>query len=129
MVCHSASASWENCSFECSGRERKPGEGPFAGQWRFSHNDEIATVTDSSATPQLPDRLSIDPRSPHHVPAMFEHDIGIRFNGKERFDVEEYCVSEGWVKVPAGKTLDRKGRPLLITLKGQVEAFIKPPAA
>ena len=51
--------------------------------------------------------------------------IGIVFNGKERFDVEEYCVSEGWVKVPPGKTLDRKGRPLLITLKGQVEAFYK----
>ena len=56
---------------------------------------------------------------------MFEHDIGIRFNGKERFDVEEYCMSAGWIKVPAGKTLDRKGRPLLITLKGAVEAFYK----
>ena len=51
--------------------------------------------------------------------------VGIRLNGKERFDVEEYCLSEGWVKVPAGKTLDRKGRPLLITLKGKVEAFYR----
>lgn len=103
----------------------------FAGQWQFSniHPQEICTVTDSAATPQLPDRLSIDPRSPHHKPEFFEFDIGITFNGKERFDVEEYCVSEGWVKVPAGKTLDRKGRPLLITLKGKVEAFIKPAAA
>ena len=84
-------------------------------------------MTDT-ALPQLPDRLSIDPRSPHYKPELFEHDIGITFNGKERFDVEEYCVSEGWVKVPAGKTLDRKGRPLLITLKGKVEAFIKPAA-
>lgn len=84
------------------------------------------TVTDSSTSrPALPDHLSIDPRSPHHVAAVFEHDVGIRFNGKERFDVEEYCVSEGWVKVPAGKTLDRKGRPLLLTLKGTVEAFYK----
>ena len=77
----------------------------------------------------LPDRLSIDPRSPHHAAAVFQQqgvDIGIRFNGKERFDVEEYCVSEGWIKVPAGKTLDRKGRPLLITLKGSVEAYYKP---
>ncbi|MEN9383140.1 MAG: hypothetical protein RI959_1566 [Pseudomonadota bacterium] len=82
--------------------------------------------TSSSTTPTLPDRLSVDPRSPHHVPAVFEHDIGIRLNGKERFDVEEYCVSEGWVKVPAGKTKDRKGRPLLIQLKGLVEAFYKP---
>ena len=76
----------------------------------------------------LPDRLSIDPRSPHHAAAVFQQsevDIGIRFNGKERFDVEEYCVSEGWIKVPAGKTLDRKGRPLLITLKGVVEPFYK----
>ena len=64
--------------------------------------------------PELPDHLSVDPRSPHHVAAVFEHDIGIRFNGKDRLDVEEYCISEGWVKVPAGKTLDRKGKPLLI---------------
>ena len=75
--------------------------------------------------PDLPDHLSVNPRSPHHVAAVFEHDIGIRFNGTERFDVEEYCVSAGWVKVPAGKTRDRKGQPLLLTLKGKVEAFYK----
>lgn len=75
--------------------------------------------------PALPDHLSVDPRSKHHVAAVFEHDIGIRLNDKERFDVEEYCVSEGWVKVPAGKTVDRKGKPLLITLKGKVEAFYR----
>jgi len=73
----------------------------------------------------LPDRLSVDPRSPYHVPAVFEHGVGIRLNGKERFDVEEYCISEGWVKVPAGKTLDHKGQPLLIKLKGAVEAFYR----
>ena len=77
------------------------------------------------AQPPLPDHLSVNPRSPHHVAAVFEHDIGIRLNGKERFDVEEYCISEGWVKVPAGKTVDRKGQPLLITIKGTVEAFYK----
>ena len=76
-----------------------------------------------AARPALPDHLSTDPRSPHHVAAVFQHDIGIRFNGKERSDVAEYCISEGWVKVPAGKTLDRKGQPLLIKLKGKVEAF------
>ena len=75
--------------------------------------------------PALPNRLSIDPRSPHHVAAIFERDIGIRLNGKERLDVEEYCISEGWVRVAAGKTLDRKGRPLLIKIKGVVEAFFK----
>ena len=77
------------------------------------------------AQPPLPDHLSVNPRSPHHVAAVFEHDIGIRLNGKERFDVEEYCISEGWVKVPAGKTVDRKGQPLLIKIKGTVEAFYK----
>jgi hypothetical protein len=82
-------------------------------------------MSDTSTRPALPDRLSTDPASPHHHPAVFEHEIGIRLNGKERFDVEEYCVSEGWVKVPAGKTRDRKGRPLLITLKGQVEAYYR----
>ncbi|MBV8617431.1 MAG: DUF3297 family protein, partial [Curvibacter sp.] len=53
-------------------------------------------MTDATARPPLPDHLSIDPRSPHHVAAVFEHDIGIRFKGQERFDVEEYCVSGGW---------------------------------
>jgi hypothetical protein len=73
--------------------------------------------------PPLPDRLSADPRSPHHVAALFEHGVGIRFNGKERTDVEEYCISEGWVKVPVGKKVDRKGNPFLIKLKGNVEAY------
>lgn len=82
-------------------------------------------MNDITQAPPLPDRLSIDQRSPYHVPAVFEHDIGIRLNDKERFDVEEYCVSEGWVKVPAGKTVDRKGKPLLIKLKGKVEAFYR----
>jgi hypothetical protein len=79
----------------------------------------------NAARPALPDHLSIDPRSPHYAPAVLEHAIGIRFNGKERFDVEEYCISESWVKVPAGKTLDRRGRPLLIKIKGAVEAFYR----
>jgi hypothetical protein len=82
-------------------------------------------MTEASSQPPLPDRLSAEPRSPHHVAAIFEHDIGIRLNGKERSDVEEYCISEGWVMVPAGKTLDRKGKPLMLKLKGKVEAFYK----
>ena len=82
-------------------------------------------MTDIPQRPLLPDRLSVDPRSPHHVAAALEHDIGIRLNDTERKDVEEYCVSEGWVKVPAGKTVDRKGKPLLIKLKGKVEAFYR----
>lgn len=82
-------------------------------------------MTDSPERPTLPDRLSADPSSPHHVAAIFEHAIGIRLNDRERKDVEEYCISEGWVKVPAGKTLDRKGRPMLIKLTGKVEAFYR----
>ena len=82
-------------------------------------------MTEPTSLPTLPDRLSTDPRSPHHVAAVFEHEIGIRLNGNERHDVEEYCISEGWVKVPSGKTKDRKGQPLLITLKGKVEAFYR----
>ncbi len=78
-----------------------------------------------TSRPALPDHLSVDPRSPHHAPAVLSHEIGIRLNGKERFDVEEYCVSEGWVKVPAGRTLDRKGQPMMIKLKGQVEVFYR----
>ena len=82
-------------------------------------------MTDTPERPPLPDHLSIDPRSPHHVAAVFEHDIGIRFNGKERGDVEEYCIREGGVKFPAGKALDRNGKPLLMKLKGKVEAFYR----
>jgi len=87
----------------------------------------METTSDKPASdkPALPDRLSVDPRSPHHVPAIFEHDVGILFNGRERHDVEEYCMSEGWIRVPAGKTLDRKGQPLMIKLKGKVEAFYR----
>lgn len=75
--------------------------------------------------PALPDHLSTDPRSPHYAAAVFEHDVGIRFNDKERTDVQEYCLSEGWIKVPAGKSVDRRGQPLLIKLKGRVEAFYR----
>lgn len=82
-------------------------------------------MTEASPAPELPDRLSIDPSSPYHQAEVFQRDIGIRLNDKERFDVDEYCISEGWVKVPAGKKVDRKGKPLLITLKGKVEAFYK----
>lgn len=82
-------------------------------------------MTEATARPELPDHLSTDPSSKFFNAAVFEHDIGIRLNGKDRNDVEEYCVSEGWVKVPASKTLDRKGRPLLIKIKGVVEAYYR----
>jgi len=82
-------------------------------------------MNDTKSLPTLPDRLSVNPRSPHYVEAIFEHEIGISLNGKERFDVEEYCISEGWINVPAHKALDRRGQPLLRKLKGTVEAFYR----
>lgn len=82
-------------------------------------------MNDTTQLPPLPDRLSIDPRSPHYNADVFQHDIGIKVNGKERTDVEEYCISEGWVSVQAGKARDRKGRPMMIKVKGQVEAFYR----
>jgi len=72
-----------------------------------------------------PDRLSIDPRSPHYNAAALARDVGIRFKGAEKTNVEEYCVSEGWVRVAAGKALDRYGNPLTIKLTGKVEAYYK----
>ena len=82
-------------------------------------------MTDTQAFPPLPDHLSADPRSAHHHADVFARDIGIRLNDKERHDVEEYCISEGWIKVPVGKKVDRKGFPLTIKLKGKVEAYYR----
>ena len=72
----------------------------------------------------LPDRLNSDPSSPFYNSELLERGVGIRFNGKERRDVEEYCVSEGWIRVPAGNSKDRFGNPMTIKLKGTVEAFV-----
>lgn len=82
-------------------------------------------MNDTANRPPLPDHLSADPRSPHYNAAVFEHEVGIKLNDKERTNVAEYCISEGWIKVPAGKALDRKGNPLLTKVKGTVEAFYK----
>lgn len=75
----------------------------------------------------LPDRLSTDPRSPYYDAELLERGIGIRFNGVERTNVEEYCVSEGWVRVAAGRALDRRGHPMTMKLKGTVEPFFQLP--
>jgi hypothetical protein len=72
-----------------------------------------------------PDRLSTDPNSPFYDEALLARGIGIRFAGQEKTNVEEYCVSEGWVRVAAGKALDRKGNPLTIKLKGPVEPYFR----
>ena len=76
-------------------------------------------------TDTLPDRLSNDPKSPHHDAALLERGVGIRFNGAEKTNVEEYCISEGWIRVTVGKTLDRRGKPMTMLLKGAVEPYIR----
>jgi hypothetical protein len=75
-------------------------------------------------TDTLPDRLCVNPKSPHYDEALLTRGVGIRFNGKERTDVEEYCVSEGWIRVPVGRARDRHGNPLTIKLKGEVAPFV-----
>ena len=75
----------------------------------------------------LPDRLCTDPRSPHYNEEILSRDVGIRFDGKEKTNVEEYCVSEGWIRVAAGNAKDRFGNPLTIRLKGKVEPYFRTP--
>ena len=74
---------------------------------------------------QLPDRLSLDPRSDFFDSDVLEKGVGIRFNGQEKTNVEEYCVSEGWIKVAAGRSRDRFGNPMTLTLKGKVEPYFE----
>jgi hypothetical protein len=76
-------------------------------------------------TDTLPDRLSLNPRSPHFDGELLRRGIGIRFKGKERTDVEEYSVSEGWIRVAAGRSLDRFGQPMTVKLKGEVEPYFQ----
>lgn len=78
-------------------------------------------------TDTLPDRLSTDPRSPFYDEDLLERGIGIRFNGEERTNIEEYCISEGWVRVAVGKALDRRGHPMTMKIRGKVEPFLKLP--
>lgn len=84
-------------------------------------NLSIGKHRDMADTP--PDHLCNDPRSPHYDADVLARGIGIRFKGSERTDVEEYSVSEGWVRVALGKKVDRRGRPLTIKLSGPVEAY------
>ena len=73
---------------------------------------------------ELPDRLSNDPKSPYFNEEILKRDIGIRFNGVEKTNVEEYCVSEGWIRVAAGNAKDSAGRPMTLKLKGKVEPYV-----
>ena len=75
-----------------------------------------------------PDRLSIDPASPFYDEATLARGVGVRFRGVERRDVEEYCVSETWIRAAAGKALDRRGQPLVIKMTGAVEPYFLNPS-
>ena len=79
----------------------------------------------AAMTDALPDRLSTNPRSPYYNEELLKRDIGIRFDGKDRKDVDEYCISEGWIRVAVGKTVDRHGNPLTIKLNGKVEPYFR----
>jgi hypothetical protein len=81
--------------------------------------DEIAP------TPALPDRLSVNPASPFYNAALLERGVGVRFNGADKNNVEEYCVSEGWVRLAVGKTVDRHGNAMTVKYKGTVEPYLR----
>lgn len=76
-------------------------------------------------TPTLPDRLSLDPRSPYFDADILKDGIGIKFNGQEKTNVQEYCISEGWIKIAAGRSRDRHGNPMTITLRGDVVPYVE----
>ena len=76
---------------------------------------------------EMPDRLSLNPRSQYFDQEVLGRGVGIRFNGQEKTNVEEYCVSEGWIRVAAGRSRDRFGNPMTIKLRGTVEPYIDPP--
>ena len=86
-------------------------------------------MTETPATDIMPDRLSIDSDSPFFNADVLQRGVGIRFKGNVRRDVEEYCISEGWIRVQAGKTMDRRGKPLTLKLSGPVEAWMETPVS
>jgi hypothetical protein len=88
-------------------------------------NGEPCLTYNSNMDETLPDRLSVDPQSPYYNQALIERGVGIRFNGIDKTNIEEYCVSEGWVRISAGKSFDRHGRRLTMKLNGKVEPYFR----
>jgi hypothetical protein len=86
-----------------------------------------AEGTGAPAADVLPDRLSVNPKSPYYDAALLERGVGVRFNGTDKTNVEEYCVSEGWVRLAVGRTVDRAGNPMTVKLKGTVEPYFHDP--
>jgi Protein of unknown function (DUF3297) len=88
-------------------------------------DDPTADKAAAAQVTTLPDRLSVNPSSPHYNEAVLARDVGIKFNGTEKTNVEEYCISEGWVRLTAGTAKDRFGRAMTVKLKGKVEPYFK----
>jgi len=82
-------------------------------------------MTETSASDTPPDRLSVDPSSPYHDAELLQRGIGVKFKGVEKTNVEEYCVSEGWVRLAVGKTMDRHGKQMTVKLQGEVEPYFQ----
>ena len=89
------------------------------------NNDTTNEATHQATEAQFPDRLSVNPSSPYYNEAILSRDVGIRFKGAEKTNVEEYCISEGWVRVTAGNAKDRHGNPLTIKVHGPVEPYFR----
>ena len=89
-------------------------------------SDTETSSPDTAASADTPpDRLAASPRSPYYDEALLERGVGVRFKGQEKTNVEEYCVSEGWVRLAVGKKTDRRGEPLTIKLQGEVEVYFR----
>ncbi|MBM4231674.1 MAG: DUF3297 family protein [Gammaproteobacteria bacterium] len=82
-------------------------------------------MNEAISTPNFPDRLSVDRSSRYYDEVILARHVGIRLNGSEYHNVEEYCISQGWIRTTIGNTVDRRGKPLTITRKGVVEPFFK----
>ena len=98
---------------------------PQTGNRGTAVNEKSETSMSEAMSDQLPDRLSVDPNSPYYNAEVLSRDVGIRFKGVEKTNVEEYCVSEGWVRVTAGNAKDRHGNPLTIKVHGPVEPYFR----